>query len=291
MNRKVIIVGSALLILLIAGGLIWYFLAAPQAPGKGSFLDNLPIIGGRAPLGRESPITPPPSPIAEERIIRQIVDRDIIGPALALDGKSILYVLRENGHVMSADLAGDNEKNLTNLTVLETFEALWSPKKNRVAMRYADGSTVKTFLAGVATGTASKFLPPETTALDWSPDGLSIAYLTKRSVDAALIIADAANQKPQVVWTTPIPDFTLRWAAKNLIILIAKPSGLAPSLVMRFDTNTRQAAVLPIAAPGVVVLAMPDGSGLLFSQSAEGGRAKALALYKFSTGQVMLLEY
>lgn len=286
MTTKRTIIGTILLILVLGAG--WFFLRGSTAPGQRSFFDNLPLIGGRAPIATPAP---PPAGLGEEagggkttpevRRLIQIVAKDIFAPTLAPGGETLFYVARENGHIMASDLDGANERSVINLTVLEAFDASWAPKKNRIAMFYHESGVVKKFLNGVATGTTSRFLPAETQALDWSPDGLSLAYLLRRDQDTALLIADAGNQNPRVLYTTPIPDFTLRWLAKNTILLVSRPSGLAPSIVMSVDVKTRSAELLISGIPGVIVLPAPDGSGFLFSQSTSDGRASSLALYTF----------
>lgn len=294
-NRKTIVIISVILLLVLGGGLAWYFLAsAPAGPGeRRSFFSDLPIISGGSRSG--APPSPVPQPaegddaergIGEARTLVRVINKDILAPTLSSDGGGLLYLGRENGHVFSSDLDGLNEQKLVNVTVLEAFDAVWAPKRNRAAMFYHESGIVKKFLNGVATNTPSRILPQEVSSLDWSPDGTSLAYLSRRANDTALVIADAAGQKPQTIWTTPIPDFTLRWVSKNTILLVSKPSGLAPSIVMRFDVSSRNAALIRSGAEGIVLALIPDGSGFLFSQSSRGGQAGILLLYSLKDASV-----
>lgn len=286
MNRRTILIVAVLLAVAI-GGALWYFLPlGPRPPEGRSILDTLPILGGRAPVGPRTPPPPPAPAPAEEHPILQVIDKDILGPTLSADGGSLLYIARENGHILSADLDGGNERSVVNLTVLEAFEAAWAPRRERVAMRYHEGGAVKTFLNGVATATASRFLPPETAALDWSPDGRSVAYLLRRASDTALVIADAAGRSPRIAFTTPVPDFTLRWLNRNTILLVSKPSGLAPSLVLRFDVAAGRAAPILSGASGLILQPLPNGEEFVFSSSGgRNGEVRNLARYSLKDGQ------
>lgn len=294
MNRKIII--SIIVFVILAGGILFYFFlpGGPSLPERKSLFGNLPIIGGGALTGKET--SPPNEPVSsqqpetKERPIRQIIDKEIIIPAIGPDKNSLLYILRENGHVLSSDFDGNNERSAANLTVLNVFDGAWATKKDRVIMRYFENDLVKTFVNGVATGTTSRFLPQETTSADWSPDGTSLAYLVRKNSDTALVIADSGNKNPRTVWTTPIPDFVVRWASKNIILLVSKPSGLAPSLVIRFDVLSRRADVLFSGIHGVVLMPAPDNSGFIFSQSANDGSAGGLSLYTFKDQRVAPLN-
>lgn len=294
MNQKIIII-AAVLVLLVGGALLYFFSpSGPSLQNKKSLFGNLPIIGGGGATGTGTTPSgtagPSQESIKKERPVRQIIDKEIITPALGQDKNSILYVLRENGHIFSSDIDGHNERSVINLTVLNVFDGAWATKKDRVIMRYFENDLVKTFVNGVATGTISRFLPPETASADWSPDGTSIAYLVRKNSDTALVVADAGNKNPRTVWTTPIPDFAVRWASKNIILLVSKPSGLAPSLVMRFDVLSRRADVLFSGIPGIVLVPAPDNSGFIFSQSANDGSAGGLYLYAFKDQRVIPLN-
>ncbi|MBI2055554.1 MAG: hypothetical protein HYT42_01535 [Candidatus Sungbacteria bacterium] len=282
MNKKTVVIVLVLLLAVVVGVLLYFYLISPAKLGKKDFFGGeLPTLGGRGPSG--APTSKPgivPTP-ERKRAILQITDKEILAPTIALDGKSLLYVQREDGRVFSSDLDGDNEKRLTTLTVLGTFDVSWSPKKDSAAVFYFENNAVKKFINGVATGTASRILPSEASSLDWSPDGLSMVYLVRRASDTALVIADAANQNPRVVFFTPIPDFTVQWISRNMILLVSRPSGLAPSLVMSFDISARRSEVLFANLNGAVITPSPDGNFLLLSQSSADGQAQTLELYDF----------
>ncbi len=293
MTRRITVISIVLVVLLGAGAMLYFIFAAPAAPGEErTFFGNLPIIGRGLPPATATP-APRPSPERSPEIknlIRQVVDKEIIAPTLAADGKNLLYVIRENGHITASDLDGNQARDLTNLTVLEMFDGAWSPKKDRLAMFYYDGGVSKKFINTVATGTPARFLPLETTSAAWSPDGSSIAYLQRKNSETSLIIADAANLTPREVYRTPVPDFTLQWISKNIILLISRPSGLAPSLILRFDPQTRRVETVLSGLNGAVVTPIPGGTGFVLSTATAEGRPRNLVLYAFKDHQVIPLN-
>lgn len=283
MNRKTIIVIGVIVILIIAGWLFYYF-GKLSLPSPQPFFGNLPIIGGRGPISNGPPDGKgvnggQTAPGQEKAALKQIIDKDILSPALSADKKSIYYILRENGHILTSDLDGNNSETLTNLTILESFDGFWSPLKTKIAIFYHENGVVKKFLEETATGTPSRFLPQSAGSFAWSPDGKSMAYLTPQGNQTNLIIADQNNKNGKTVFSTPVPDFTLRWISKNSIILVSRPSGLAPSLVIRLNLDTRRSKPVITGARGVVLAAVPDGSGFILSRSSDKGEAMELALY------------
>lgn len=289
MRRNITII--IIVALLTIGAVIIYFLLRPREQGRQTFLGNLPIIGGRSPLGAPPP-PPPPSTIQPEEAearLRQIIDKDVRAPTLSKDQRSIYYVDRATGHLMASDLEGKNETTLANLTVLETFEGFWSPLKTKITLFYHENGVVKKFIEETATTTPSRFLSPDVQSFAWSPDGKSMAYLLRQGAQTNLVIADQLNRSAQTIFSTPVPDFTIQWASPNILLLVSRPSGLAPSLLMRFDINRRQADPILLGRRGVVTQILPDGSGFIFSQSSERGEAVPLARYSFKDAQTTSL--
>ncbi|RJQ37205.1 hypothetical protein C4552_01765 [Candidatus Parcubacteria bacterium] len=297
-NRWFILV-VALLAVALVGAAVFFMLGrgdGETVSGDG-FFGNLPFLGG------DSGTPPPPPPVsgngngffengdpnANLRPLIQIIDRPVLGPVLAKGADGLLYIDPQNGHVLTTDLLGDNEQSIVSITVPEPFDARWAPDRSRVVIFSHDAGIVKKFLAGVATGTLSKFLPPEITAIDWAPDSKQIAYLTRRASDSALTVADAANQKPAVVWTTPIPDLTVAWLSRNTILLPSRPSGLAPSVVFSFNPATKAVAQLVQGVNGAVLQPLAGGTAFLLSAADQRGNATPVTRYTLAGGTAAAL--
>lgn len=298
MNRTTVTI-VLIVILSIAGLAAWYFLKPLSVPTNpnGNTGNGLPNIGGRDGVGGNITTNPPPGFSqgtnglgALAASLQQIINKPMLAPTLSADGKFLFYVLRENGHIMKSSLEGKDEQSITNLTVLETFDGAWSPKKTKLTLWYAEGNAAKAFLQETATSNPSRILPTGITSAVWSPDGASIAYLLPQGARTNLIIADANNRSPRTIYSTPIPDFTLQWPERRTILLVSKPSGLAPSLLISVNPDTRVSNTLMHGVHGIVTIPVPDGSGFLFSKSGEDGKPTALARYIFKDASISELN-
>ena len=88
-------------------------------------------------------------------ILTQLTKNTISGAAY-YGTTTALYMERATGHIYKINLDGTNKIRLSNATVPKSFEATWSYKSDKMAVRYfedpATGSvklTVKTFLASI----------------------------------------------------------------------------------------------------------------------------------------------
>ena len=119
---------------------------------------------------------------------------------------------------------------------------------------------------GIST-TSVTFLPANVTAAQWSPDGSKIAYIIPKNKEYHLTIADENGQKPEVLYSTPIPDFNIFWPSNNDILLVSRPSGVAPGILLGFDTKSKTVNEIITNAYGLTVLPSPDGKKIIFSKT------------------------
>ena len=290
MNRTPLLIVASITLLLLGGGVIAYltFRETPPAP-EGEPPPALPDTGGGAPPPADG--TLPPDGLPEAGLsIRQIIDKPVLAPTTSKDGRSIYFILRENGRLMTSGLDGAGETALTTVTVPEAFDAAWSPLKTKALITYHENGTVKRFLEETATTTPSRFLPQALTSFAWSPDGKSMAYLLREPSRTTLVIADQNGKNIRTVFSTPIPDLTVQWASPAAILLVSRPSGLAPSIVLRFDVKTKRTSPLLAGTYGLTVLPKPDGSGFAFSRTSPSGQAEPVAMYTFADGRTAPLR-
>lgn len=295
MTKKILLIIAVVVLILavLAVAALFYFGKMPLPDRVRGVFGTIPLIGRETgPSGTKQELPEIPGSLLgteqeqKQQTLLQVIEADVLSPALSLDGSSIYYVVREDGHVKKVNLEGRNEESVSNLTVLEVFEALWSPKKTKLVMRYHDSGIVKTFLNELATATPSRVMPQTITSVTWSPDGIQLAYFSRQNETTNLVTADQNHRNPKTVYSTPIPDFNLQWASKSSILLVSKPSGLAPSLVQRFDVSTRRIQTLLANSFGIIALSLADGSGFIFSETSNRGLAQELKRYKFADGSI-----
>ncbi|MBU6415064.1 hypothetical protein KGQ34_02395 [Patescibacteria group bacterium] len=288
--KKNIIYGIAALIILGAiGGMIYYFLlrTAPTAPQTGfGTLPNIPSGGGAGggmgatQQGATGEIISATTTLTgtldigttTPNALQQIIAKPILNPTLSQKGDVILYFVRAGGKAESADLNGENITQISNLTILNMLNAAWQPvSKQKNIISYLDKETKKTFVMTVATATQTAFLPETTVDASWSPDGNSIAYLTRQNNTASLFISGSSGKSGKFMFSPTIPDFSIQWAAKNKILFVTKPSGLAPGMAYLFDTNAKSFFKIIDRAFGLTASASSDGKLLLSAGANDAG--------------------
>ena len=283
--KKIIIYGVAAFIVLgVIGGLIYYFLLRPTPETQPTGFGTLPtttnrgtnggIRGGTAQQGAAGVQTITATPTGTLNIgtttpeaLKQIIQKSILAPTLSLKGNAILYYVRAGGKAESADFSGGNITQISNLTILNTLSAAWQPAKEKSIVSYLDNETKKTFVMTVTTTTQAVFLPETTMDIAWSPDGKSIAYLTRQDNTASLFISGSSGKSGKFIFSPTIPDFSIQWITKNKILFTTKPSGFAPSIAYLFDTGTKSFSKIIDRVFGLMVSASSDGKLLLYTKA------------------------
>lgn len=295
--KKIIIYGVAGLIILGAiGGLIYYFLlrSTPTTPQTG--FGTLPTISGRSANGSNSGGATQPggaggqifnattTPTGTLNIgtttpdaLTQIIKKPILAPTLSAKKDAILYYARQGGKAESVDFNGENMAQISNLTILNMIDSAWRPSKEKSIVSYLDNETKKTFVMAVATTTQTAFLPETTAGTSWSPDGKSIAYLTRQNNTVSFFISGSSGKSGKFIFSPIIPDFSIQWIAKNKILFVTKPSGIAPSTAYLFDTGTQSFSKIFDRIFGLIVSASSDGKLLLTTKAdTAGGKPNTL---------------
>lgn len=239
----------------------------PPENGRG------PNHGGGTP---PPPGEPPAGPVEESRIL-QLTNFPVIAPALNKTGDRILFYRKEGGHLVSLDFAGQNEEKVSSLTTLGLIRALHSPLRDRRAVFYLDGETLKAFLQiGTSTTIA---LPANIKSFSWSPDGKSIAYLLPKDNRLQLILADSSGKKPRFIYQTPIPDAQIRWSLPASIAFQNAPSGTAEGFLFLLSTTNRSFKKIAGPANGLTSRWSSDGKYILVGSTDKNGRSPSLAVH------------
>lgn len=279
-RKKIITIGAVVLSAIIALAAIYYFFLRGVVD-EGDFFGLFPKTeegGGLLPPPRP---TPAPEPITEPDEIKErllhVITKPVVSPVLSQDGTKILYYAKAGGNLESVDLEGKNEQKLSNTTILGVLEALWQPKTiTKNILTYIESNTAKRFIYDIAS-TSVIFLPPNITTAQWSPDGKKIAYILPKKGQYHLTIADENAQKPEVVYSTPIPDFNILWPSNGTIFLASRPSGAAPGLLLAFNIKSETANEIITEGYGMTLLPSPDGKKIIYSKT--GSQGSGLKLY------------
>lgn len=273
-------------VLIIATGIIFYFLLRTDKGGKTDeqeritgkipgFPETLPREGGSIETApEEGEITEAP-----EARLKQITDFPVISPALSEDEKRVLFYKKDAGDLISYDIEKKLQERISRITIIGLLEAMWSPKKDRAAVFYLDGDIKKGFLH---IGTSSvAVLPSRIRSFSWSPNGSLLAYIAPTPEGSELTIADPSGENRRIVFESPLKDPIINWIASDAIGIETAPSGKAVGTLFRYS---RTSGVLSriLSGFGVSTLWAPDGRAIALSSTDVSGKNLSLSIYDSS---------
>lgn len=274
--------------------LLTLLIGRPGGRGKGS---DLPIVSDPFPKAddrQDRPLVKEQDDLLKRRIkkvgfLTQLTKSAVSGSA-HYGTSTVLYIEKSTGHLYKINLDGSDQSRLSNTTLPKSFETIWSPKSDKMAVRYySDPSlsgeeiklAIKTVLipighlinsAGVVdselNGTA---LSPNTFELAASPTEDKIFYLSRAddSTEGAVIDFEGKNQKK--IFELPFGEFNVSWPTKDTIALLTKPSFRADGYLYFLNQNSGQLTKILGGLKGLAASISRNGENLVFSFVSDNG--------------------
>lgn len=248
LSRTKLIIGIVVGILALGGvGVFMYLNIRPSVPaaptgqpsvsgGIAPSVTSPPAIAPSAtPLQNPAPESFPVAANPSQRLTR-LTDFSVIAPSLNKSGDKILFYKKDGGDLFAADFDGKNQTKISNITIVGLIDAIWSPTRDRAAISYLDGATVKSFLH---IGTSSvAVLPTDITSIAWSPDNKSLAYTRPNEGVLELIISDAGAKNPKTVFRTQVLDARISWPTPDHIVFATPASGVAEGYLFSYTRSS-----------------------------------------------------
>src|SRR3989344_2906815 len=204
----------------------------------------------------------------------QIIKEPAIGATLTQDESKILFYKRAGGNLFSADLNGENQENLSNLTIVGLVDVVWSPDRSMAALSYLEDRTMRRLIETVAT-TTTVFLPQNAASPVWAPDtSKRIGYIDRGNSGVRFVASDPRGKNIQTLHTSPVPDITALWPEKSTLLFLTPPTYLAPSL--SFLLPIGKTAVSYVSARGLGLL--PNGLATITAKSSVDANGTLLPL-------------
>lgn len=314
MNKPTKIIITAIIIVMLAAGFFAFFVGKkPAEVANNTTTGDFPDTGdsaGRASsrslgegasssrIGKEAP----------KNILTQLTKNAISGAAY-YGTSTALYMERATGHIYKINLDGTNKIRLSNATVPKSFEAVWSYKSDKMAVRYFEdpksGSvklTVKTFLASIghllkATTTSEAelkglALPSIVSEIAVSPAEDKIFYLNSLENDITEgVVADFSNKNQKKIFELPFGEFNVSWPNKDNIVLLTKPSAKAEGYLYFLNAKTGALTRILGGIKGLTAIVSPDGEKIVFSGIGQNGteakiynvKSKTISNFGFAT--------
>ena len=295
MNKTTKIIITAIIIIMLAAGFLAFFAGKKpvettnEPTTTGGFPDTGDSAGRKSSAslggGRSS------SRIGKEvskNILIQLTKNAISGTAY-YGTTTALYMERATGHIYKINLDGTNNIRLSNATVPKSFEAVWSYKSDKMAVRYFEdpspGSVklaVKTFLASIghllkATSTSEAelkglALPATVSEIAVSPAEDKVFYLNNAGDELTEgVVADFSNKSQKKIFELPFGEFNISWPVKDNIVLLTKPSAKAESYLYFLNSKTGALTRILGGIKGLTAVVSPDGEKIIFSGIGQDG--------------------
>lgn len=191
------------------------------------------------------------------------------------------------GHVFERNLDGTNEeKRISNLTIPQVLKVSWAPDSMKAVVFYNMEGQVKKLLIDYEQKEASlpetQFLPDSITAVAFSPDSKSMAFINDLGNSNNVFIATANFEKPRKLLDNNVPGFEISWPSFDLIALKTRSSYAITSFL--YTVNTRTGALAKIAeGGGLDAIWSVKATKVLYSSSDRNGSLKNLTLYDLTS--------
>ena len=291
MNKTTKIIITAIIIVMLAAGFFAFWAGKKSAEvGESNVTGGFPesgenagsafseISGGSSNSSKSSRNGKEFS----ENILTQLTENSTSGAAY-YGTTTALYMERATGHIYKINLDGTNSVRLSNATVPKSFEASWSYKSDKMAVRYfedpAPGSiklAVKTFLASIghllkATSTSEAELKGLALPSSVSEIAVSLAedkvfYLSNAGDELTEgVVADFSNKNQKKIFELPFGEFNISWPTKDNIVLLTKPSAKAEGYLYFLNSKTGVLTRILGGIKGLTAVVSPGGENIVFS--------------------------
>lgn len=197
---------------------------------------------------------------------------------------SIRYMKRNDGHIYEKYLDTGATGQISNSTIPEVYEGLFSSNPNNVIYRLLgqDDKTIKTAY-GVLGGRDSGFLPDNTLDLSISPNGNNIFYLATNSTGIYGVIGSFVDTKKSQIFASPFTEWLSQWPTNQTIFLTTKPSYGVDGFMYALSTTNSKIKKIMGGVKGLTTQVSPNGDKVLYSESTSAG--PRMSIYTISTGK------
>ncbi len=159
----------------------------------------------------------------------------------------VRFVRTENGHIYQYDPEERTKERITNTTIPQVKDAIFSPDGTNVVFQYYsnDTNSIKTYLAEISTSSTSSsqytlegnFLPDDITNISFSPEGGNIFYtlLIDGRTYGYITPTDLSNRRE--VFSSDVTSWQMQWDAAEKITAYTNPSSSSQGYVYLINTS------------------------------------------------------
>jgi hypothetical protein len=254
MNRSVKILGILLILLMVAGAIVYFLWFAPQ-DGNTPNLSLPEWLSGNNDGTSSSQINGTENEgvveVPANNVLVRISKEPVAGFVLVPSENGtehVRFIERATGNFFESPLSTSEVIRLSNTTIPQVIEASFTKSGSRAALRYLsqDGHTINTYLAQVptapvATSTEQEdvtgvFLPDNVIAVTPHPSSDSFFYLAQESNGVRGFII-SSNVPGSQVFSSPIREWSAHYVTPSTVSLSTKPSAEAYGFSYLLNTS------------------------------------------------------
>jgi hypothetical protein len=202
------------------------------------------------------------------------------------------YVARSSGYVYEIE-EGGVPLQISNVYIPNIYEALFGDGRSTALLRFlrSDQRTIATYSVPIPplnpTGTRTQkegaYFPDNIIQSVVSPDGTTVARLTRDSSGALLSLTSLTNTKKVDLLRTSFSEWILQWPTTKTLYLQTKASAQVPGYLYKMDTTEKRLRRVLGDINGLTTLVSPSGTYILYSQQGNNSFVTRLLNTKTNT--------
>ena len=210
---------------------------------------------------------------------------------VATTSPTIRYVEQKSGHIFNVDLGNYIQNRISNTTLPNITEALFTAKGDQGIYRYLkeNTETIESYFFKLSTSSlaAGYFLPEDIRSIAVSPSGAKIFYITENGSGAQGIVDNRDTNKKSTVFSSVFSDWTVGWPSDATVVLTTRPTSGSAGYLYFLNPATGSLKAILSGINGLTALVNSDASSVLFtdntnslsSYSVKTSKSTSLGLY------------
>lgn len=185
---------------------------------------------------------------------------------------SLRYVEKSTGHIYQMYLDTKIEGKISNSTIPNVYETIFSKSANSIIYRYysSENKSITSFLATLG-GSMSKFLNTNIKEVSLSPDKNKFFSITSNSKGAIGTVSSFEETKTNQVFASSFSEWLPQWVTEQNIYLTTKPSYEVLGSVYNLNLKNGSLSKIFGNVLGLTTLANNSGTHILFGSSSSTG--------------------
>lgn len=292
MNRALLIILIIIAVIIIIGLILFFTVGKDDVSKIPAISDFFPKSEERKKIpikeGETTTETTIISGEEQEQKIIQLSDKPVAGAVFSAKNNKVRYLEKISGHLYEVDFNGQNKNRISNTTILNIFDAVWSFDSQKAVLRIVKDNELNYFSVHFTGSTTEGiFLSKNIKSIATAPKENKIAYLEDAGGRGIIFTADfiprngisqsEKNQNKKQIFSLPLTDFILFWQDGANLSLLTKPSAKESGILYSLNLTNKNLEKSR-EANGLNVLWSKTGKEFFMSQGVNGNIQNAVFL-------------